>query len=57
MDFGRMHDAGLNYVDALEEIEEDEVAHAIDKTAKCLAKYTQTLQVAKETLCMEQVCL
>lgn len=50
MDFGRVHDTGLDYVVALEDIEEHEVARAMDKTAKCLAKYTQTLRVTKETL-------
>lgn len=48
MDFGRVHNTGLEYVDALGEVEnEKEAAHA---TKKCLAIYTETLQLAKEML-------
>ncbi|CAL8311272.1 unnamed protein product [Merluccius merluccius] len=56
VDFEKVHDTGLEYVDALGEVEneeekaEEEAAHAEEKTAKCLATYTETLQLAKETL-------
>ena len=56
VDFGKVHDTGLEYVDALGEVEneeekaEEEAAHAEEKTAKCLATYKETLQLAKETL-------
>ncbi|XP_076129224.1 uncharacterized protein LOC143110221 [Alosa pseudoharengus] len=56
VDFGKLHDAGLEYVDALGEVESEEekarkeVAHVEEKMATCLATYTETLQLAKETL-------
>ncbi|XP_077949972.1 uncharacterized protein LOC144389412 [Gasterosteus aculeatus] len=56
VDFGKFHDTGLEYVDALGEVEGDEekasreVAHVEEKMATCLATYTETLQLAKETL-------
>lgn len=50
MDFGKVHDAGLDYADALGEVESDEDEKTAEKTAKCLVTYTETLQRAKETL-------
>ncbi|CAL8263470.1 unnamed protein product [Arctogadus glacialis] len=52
VDFGKVHDTGLEYIDALGEVEkaEEEAAHAEEKTAKCLDTYTDTLRLAKETL-------
>ncbi|CAL8332781.1 unnamed protein product [Arctogadus glacialis] len=52
VDFGKVHDTGLEYIDALGEVEkaEEEAAHAEAKTAKCLDTYTDTLRLAKETL-------
>ena len=52
LDFGMVHDTGLEYVDALGEVgkAEEEAARAEEKTAKCLDTYTETLQLAKETL-------
>lgn len=51
-----MRSTGLKYADALEQVEseeektEEEAAQAVEKTAKCLASYTEMLQLAKETL-------
>lgn len=56
VDFGKLHDTGLEYVDALGEVkcEEGKVAEEVssveEKLERCFAKYTKTLQVAKETL-------
>ena len=52
VDFEKVHDTGLEYIDALGEVEkaEEEAAHAEEKTAKCLDTYTDTLRLAKETL-------
>ncbi|XP_065152486.1 uncharacterized protein [Paramisgurnus dabryanus] len=56
VDFGKVQDIGLEYVDALEEVENEEeksgneAVHVEEKMAKCLATYTETLQLAKETL-------
>ena len=57
VDFGKVNDTGLEYVDALvdEESGEDEeaakeTARVEEKMATCLATYTETLQLAKETL-------
>ncbi|KAL2088697.1 hypothetical protein ACEWY4_015596 [Coilia grayii] len=52
VDFERVHDTGLEYIDALGEVEkaEEETAHAKEKTAKCLATYTEVLQLARDTL-------
>ncbi|XP_062390786.1 uncharacterized protein LOC134078694 [Sardina pilchardus] len=58
VDFGRVHDAGLEYVDALGEVESEkekeqagkEAAHVKEKTATCLVTYTEALELARETL-------
>ena len=52
VDFEKVHDTGLEYIDALGEVEkaEEEAAHAEEKTAMCLDTYTDTLRLAKETL-------
>lgn len=50
VDFGKVHDISLDYADALGEVEWEEDEKTAEKTAKCLTTYTETLQLAKETL-------
>ncbi|XP_063049290.1 uncharacterized protein LOC134443433 [Engraulis encrasicolus] len=51
-EFGKMHDAGLDYTDALEETvgAEEETAQVNEEITKCLAAFTKALQHARETL-------
>lgn len=56
VDFGKLHGIGLEYVDALGKVKCDEekvkdvMAYVEEKMEKCLAKYTEILQIAKERL-------
>lgn len=56
VDFGKLHNIGLDYVDALGEVEGegDELDQAEEKIAKCLAIYTEMLQLCRHKIVCQQ---